>query len=221
MKKECLQENIAQDEHFVLRDIFGLDVRPFTELHRFAAEEDILREGERPNYLYYLVSGRAKLYLTHDNGRITLINFLGAPCFLGEMELLDEEKYSDGVKAITECVCYAIRINECRERLLNDTEFLRYLCRFLSRKAVGNTANYSRNQSYPLKNRMASFILETAVNGMYRERHTEVAEYLGVTYRHLLYVIAELVQDGTLIKTESGYRIADLGKLKRLFIDFN
>jgi len=36
----------------------------------------------------YLLSGRAKLFLSHENGRISLINFLNAPCFIGEMELL-------------------------------------------------------------------------------------------------------------------------------------
>ena len=48
---------------------------------------------------------------------------------------------------------------------------------------------------------------------MYREQHTEAAEYLGVTYRHLLYVLAEFVKEGILEKTKTGYRIIDMEKL--------
>lgn len=35
---------------------------------------------------------------------------------------------------------------------------------------------------------------------MYREKHTEVSEFLGVTYRHLLYVLADFVKRGYLKK---------------------
>ena len=72
---------------------------------------------------------------------------------------------------------FQILINECRENLLKDTKFLRYLCLFLSQKAIGNTFHYSKNQSYPLEICLANFILLTSCNQMYREKHTEVAEF--------------------------------------------
>lgn len=200
----------------ILQNIFEFDISPYTTLKEFQPEEFIIREGERPSYLYYLVDGRAKLFLSQENGRISLINFLEGPCFIGEMELLDETRLPQGVKAISLCRCYQIDISECGEALLQDTKFLRYLCSFLSEKATQNTNNYMRNQSYPLKNRFAEFILKMSMNGYYREPHTEVAEFLGVTYRHLLYVLAGFVQEGILQKTNQGYLLTDEGKLKSL-----
>ena len=87
---------------------------------------------------------------------------------------------------------------------------------FLSQKAIGNTYNYSRNQSYPLEVRLANFILTTSYNRMYREKHTEVSEFLGVTYRHLLYVLAGFVKREYLKKTEQGYYIQDLDALRNI-----
>lgn len=211
-----IKKNCVGDECFVLSDIMDTDIADCTSVVRFEPDEVIMEEGTRPVYLLYLVSGRAKLYLSHDNGGITLINFLSAPCFIGEMELLDEDRLASGVKAITVCECYAIRLDECRDRLLRDAKFLRHICLFLSRKAISNTNNYSMNQSYPLKNRLASFMLETSVGGYYREPHGEVAEYLGVTYRHLLYVIADFVKEGLIEKTPSGYRLLNVDKMKSL-----
>ena len=215
-KEIIIKKNCTNDEHFVLSDIMDPDIADCTSVVRFEPDEVIMEEGTRPEYLLYLVSGRAKLYLSHDNGRITLINFLSAPCFIGEMELLDEDRLASGVKAITVCECYAIRLDECRDKLLEDTKFLRYTCRFLSRKAIGNTTNYSLNQSYPLKNRLASFMLETSIGGYYREPHGEVAEYLGVTYRHLLYVIAEFAKEGLIEKTPSGYKLLNVDKIRSM-----
>lgn len=202
--------------HFPLSDYFSFDIRPYISIVQFDSEEKILCEGEIPYFLYYLIDGRAKLFLSQENGRISLINFLNAPCFIGEMELLGAQEAANGVTAITQCTCYAIQISKCKSKILNDTKFLRYLCLFLSQKAIGNTYNYSKNQSYPLEVRLANFILFTSCNGMYREKHTEAAEFLGVTYRHLLYVLADFVKRGYLKKTDCGYCIQDLNSLRKI-----
>ncbi len=201
---------------FPLTDFFSFDVKPYTSVVKFDSDEGILKEGEVSSFLYYLIDGRAKLFLSHENGRISLINFLNAPCFIGEMELLGAQKTPNGVTAITPCTCYAIYLPSCRAAVLKDTKFLRHLCLFLSKKAIGNTHNYSRNLSYPLENRLANFILMTAYNNVYRERHTEVAEFLGVTYRHLLYVLSNLVKKGILVKTDQGYVIQDIEALRSI-----
>ena len=201
---------------FPLSDYFSFDIRPYTSVMKFGSGEKLLREGETPAFLYYLIDGRAKLFLSHGNGRISLINFLDSPCFIGEMELLQAQEAANGVTAITPCTCYGIQINKCKDKLLNDTKFLRHLCLFLSQKAISNTRNYTKNQSYPLEVRLANFILLTSYKRMYRERHTEVSEFLGVSYRHLLYVFADFVKRGLLKKTESGYYIQDVNGLQKI-----
>ena len=90
------------------------------------------------------------------------------------------------------------------------------VCRLLSDKNSGDIKNYSRNQAYPLKVKLASFILMTENNGVYREKHTEASGYLGVTYRHLLYVIADFVKEGILEKSPTGYRILNRKRLNEL-----
>ena len=132
------------------------------------------------------------------------------------MELLGAQETANGVTAITPCTCYSIPIEPCKDKLLNDAKFLRHLCLFISQKAIGNTHNYVKNQSYPLQARLANFILLTSYNRMYREKHTEASEFLGVSYRHLLYVLADLVKRGLLDKTEQGYYIQDLNTLRKI-----
>ena len=118
--------------------------------------------------------------------------------------------------ALSTCFCLSVTVSSCRERLLNDVVFLRNLCGFLSRKTLDDVQNYSRNQAYPLKSRLAAFILLTSNHGVYRERHTETAAYLGVSYRHLLYVLAEFVREGILEKSPHGYWIARETELRKI-----
>lgn len=216
--KKVIQRKLIEEyyNHFPLTDFFGFDIVPYVSIVQFESDEAIMCEGTAPTHLYYLIDGRAKLYLSHKNGRVSLINFLNAPCFIGEMELIGAQSVSNGIIAITACTCYAIRISDCKYQVLNDVKFLSHLCLFLGEKAIGNTYNYSQNQAYPLDVRLANFVLMTSHNGYYLEKHTEVSEFLGVTYRHLLYVLANFVKSGILQKTYKGYYIADLVALQKV-----
>ena len=51
---------------------------------------------------------------------------------------------------------------------------------------------------------------------MYREKHTEAAEFLGGTYRHLLYVLADFTEQGLLKKTAQGYSVRDVDALCKM-----
>lgn len=206
--------NAAESSEFAR--YFSDDILFFMELHRFEAGEFILCEGQTPQYLYFITEGQAKVYLTHSNGKVSLVNFLHASCFIGEMELLNVQRDAIGVQAMITVSCIALPMQQCRKTLLKDPVFLRELCIYLSNKASVNSRTYTHNMSYPLENRLARFIQLTTHGNTYSEKHTEAAEYLAVTYRHLLYVIASFVNKGILEKTPCGYKIIDYEALIKL-----
>ncbi|MEK4230094.1 transcriptional regulator YeiL [Solibacillus sp. FSL H8-0538] len=208
-------------ERYPIQHFFSFDITPYIHVCRFEKGEFIFHEHSYPEYIYYMVEGKAKLYVTHKNGKVSLIDFLTSPCFMGEIELLNEENYSKGIQTVTNTICLAISIRECKEKLLSDSVFLRMLCVFLSKKATSITAKYTQNQAYPLENRLASFMLISSDNAIYKEKHTEISEYLGVSYRHLLYVLAEFTEAGIIQKTTKGYLILNEEKLQNLALEIN
>lgn len=217
MKRITSQEQIMDAaEYSGFFDYLPPDTLSYAQLHRFEANEFILCEGQSPDYLYFVTEGRAKAYLTHSNGKISLVNFLYAPCFIGEMELLNAQQKTVTLQAMITVTCIALPMQQCRKTLLQNPAFLRELCIYLSKKVYSNSRIYTHNIAYPLENRLARFIQITANSGIYSERHTEASEYLGVTYRHLLYVIASFVKKGILQKTNCGYKIIDHEALKQL-----
>lgn len=203
------------------QSIFSFDTEPFIKLIHFDVEDEITKEGEIPEHLFYLVSGQAKLFLTLPNGKRTLIDFFNAPCFIGEMELLGVHTHSRSVQALVPCVCLALPLDLCRNKLLNDSRFLRKLSLYLGNKNMRNVVSLAETKTYPLTNRLASFILLAAPNGHYKEMHGNAAEYLGVSYRHLLFVIADFVQKGYLEKTDKGYHIMNKEALVKLTNEMN
>ena len=189
--------------------MFSFDITPHLRLLKFRPGEHLFRQGEGEQKLYYVIRGRAKILINQPNGRTSLVAFLQAPAFVGELELLGSQQQSHSVVATGTLTAFAINTATCREQLLQDAGFLRELCLFLSRKTLQNSVSHSKNASYPLEVRLADFILKNEIRGSYSQPHTEVCQYLGVSYRHLLYVFADFVDRGLLKKEGRRYTVAD------------
>jgi CRP/FNR family transcriptional regulator, putaive post-exponential-phase nitrogen-starvation regulator len=203
-------------EKYPIESLFSFPITPYLQVVQFERGEFIFKEGSYPDYMYYLVEGKAKLYVTQKNGKVSLLNFLHAPAFMGEIELLNEERYTRGIQTATQVICLAIPIQACKDKLLQDATFLKYLCILLSKKQTMMTSRYAQDQAFPLINRLAAFILMSADHDLYKEKHTEVCEYLGVSYRHLLHVIAQLCDADIIEKQSRCYKIRDKKRLQEL-----
>ncbi|MEN1938037.1 transcriptional regulator YeiL [Paenibacillus sp. 102] len=203
-------------QHFNFQTFFSFDIFPYIEVHSFQKKEMICNEGEELPYLYYLISGKAKIYMSHQNGKTSLINFVKSPSLIGELGLIGVESVTKGIEAIEPCICLALPLKDCRHLLLQDAHFLQQLCKFIGEKTISRTEQYAKSYNYPLENRLAAFILLTEQNNCYLEKHTEASEYLNVSYRHLLYVLKQFCQQNWLKKDGRIYLIQDKKQLQKL-----
>ncbi len=194
-------------EEHPIEPLIASPIHEFIEIHEYNRDEWIIKENRRPEYLFYVIEGKAKIYVTHQNGKVSLINFINKNEYIGEMELLNEVYYTKGIQTSTQTICVAIPFHSCRKMLLNDVLFLRELTKFLSVKATNMAAKYSQSLAFPLENRLADFILQTCDGEVYQEKHVTVCDFLGVSYRHLLHVLAQFCEKGYLQKAGRCYRI--------------
>ncbi|MFK4291039.1 transcriptional regulator YeiL [Bacillus mycoides] len=215
-----VSKNSEEISHYMqtynFHTLFSFDVLPYAELHSFQKKERICKEGIDLPYLYYLISGKAKIYMSHKNGKVSLINFIQAPSFIGELGLIGVESVTKAVEVIEDCICLALPLKDCQHLLLQDATFLQKLCKFIGEKTITRTESYAKNNSYPFENQLAAFILLTEQNNSYTEKHTEASEYLNVSYRHLLYVLNQFCQQNYLKKEGRTYYIQDRNQLEKL-----
>ncbi|MGP4039083.1 transcriptional regulator YeiL [Gracilibacillus sp. D59] len=196
--------------------LFSFPVEDRIEVHEYQRNDWIIQEGMIPDFLFYVIKGKAKIYITHQNGKVSLINFINAHEYIGEMELLHDVYYTKGIQASTKTICFALPIHYYRKQMLEDAKFLRELTKFLSVKATEMAAKYTQSLAFPLENRLADFILQTADEGIYKESHVTVCDYLGVSYRHLLHVLAQFCEKGYLLKEGRNYQIKQYSFLYEL-----
>lgn len=64
-------------------------------------------------------------------------------------------------------------------------------------KMLQRVDHFTTNQTYELSYRLAELLLVAANHeDVYKEKHTEIAEYLGVSYRHLIYTFKQFRERG-------------------------
>lgn len=189
-------------------------------LEVFESDESIVSSNHELNTMYFLISGTAKITLVHENGKRSIVHFVESGEFIGELKLIGIEKNHKDVVAINECVCLSISILDHKEQLLKDADFLLMLSQYIGTKMLKRTWFNTKLQNYVFKNVLATYILMTECNGIYKEKHTETSEFLAVSYRHLLYTLSEFRENGLIIKTRDGYSI-DKEKLEILAKDIS
>jgi CRP-like cAMP-binding protein len=209
------------DVYSRMQEVFPKSILQHAYICKFSCNEYIVRFNEDIRCLFLLLDGSAKIYLVHENGKRALIQFLKKDDFIGELSLIEVEKNLKDVVAINECTCLVIPLASAKKYLLEDHLFLQHLSKYLGDKLLKRTDHYTAMQDYELKNRLAKYILQIENNGYFQEKLTETAEYVGVSYRHLLYTLNKFREEGLLEKRGRQYFIVSKEKLEKLSLKTN
>lgn len=181
--------------------------------------ETIIQYDEPISKLRYMVSGKAKIYMVHEDGKRSIIHFLRKNEYLGELSLIGIEKHPKHVVAMCDCTCLTVDMHKAKEVLLRDADFMLKMSQYIGQKLLDRTWFNAKSLNYELKHRLAAYILLAENKGYYKEKHTETADFLSVSYRHLLQTIKDFQSLGLLVKSGRGYMV-DIEGLTRLASDF-
>ncbi len=208
-------------QQYNIEKFFNGDIPTYLELILFKKGEHICKEGEETNYLLFFVRGKAKVYTTLKNGKNMLVCFYNPLELIGEVEIIKLVPAISSIQAIEDCYCIGISTKITKENLMKDINFLLLICESLGNKLERLSKNSSINLSYPLENRLASFIIasktlmkiEDRKIVVFNENLTEVSELLGTSYRHLLRSLKILCEKSIIKKREAYYEIIDYNAL--------
>lgn len=183
----------------------------------FSKEENIYKMNSRVTYCYFILSGVAKIYIDHSNGRRSILDFAGQNDWLGELSLFSDEANIKENKVLQEIKCLEFDLNVLQKLCKEDASVSFYFASYISNKLLSRSYRMSESLNYSLNKRLATFILQYQHNGRYEIPHTDVSEYLNVSYRHVLYVMKQFREWGIIEKDRGkGYAILNIEKLKEL-----
>ena len=195
--------------------LFSQDITNLLELFSLNKGDFLISEGECSDYLYFLVSGKLKVFSHSTSGKIMSLTLFNSFEIIGETCSLWNKPPTASVQAASKAYCIGISM-KYRDILLNDVVFLRYICKNLGERLsyMNNTTCINLYES--LESRLASFILKTEKDGVFSYNLTECVELLCTSYRHLLRIINLFCSTNKLIKNGKSYRIIDRDYLEKI-----
>ena len=200
-----------------IQGLFSTPVLGEICLHRFARGENIYREGEPLRELYFLVKGQVKVFRTHHNGKVSVVEFASAFDILGELELVNARDTTISVQALRDCHWPGLSLAPLLSPLPRDDTFTTSVALRPPATLRRLPHHPALNTSYSVEVRLARYIHYTRRGDMFEERLTEAAEYLGVSYRHLQRIIAKFCADGLLERVRGGYRVCEPERIEDLY----
>ncbi|MGL4736601.1 MAG: cyclic nucleotide-binding domain-containing protein [Cellulosilyticaceae bacterium] len=203
-------------QHPEVCKFFSDEVLQYFELFSFESGEFIITEGFCSDYLYFMTSGKARVYAYSPSGNIMLLSFCEPYQLLGESASLWGKEAIANVEAVTKGTCIGISLSKYRQILLNDRTFLKHTCEMLANKLYTCNTVFGRIFLSPIESRLAFYILQTSHDQIFSSNLTECAEILSTSYRHLLRILNTFCANDILKKKGKAYLIHNLDELKKL-----
>jgi CRP-like cAMP-binding protein len=94
-KKEEMVALVAETEK-EMQDYLVKD----RNIDRYNKKQIIIKEGERPTKLFYVVNGKARSFKTHPDGKDLVIELYGPGDYLGFIEIINGTNHEETVEAI-------------------------------------------------------------------------------------------------------------------------
>lgn len=185
-------------------------------LIRYEPGEWFLHEQQPIEYLYLLVSGKAKVCMSTRNGRSLLLCYYVSEGIIGDVELLAGWRNAiSSMQAVTALTCIALPLAVYSPILRANLPFILRVGAGLSEKLRASTENCTTIILQPFERRLCGYLLQAAPEGRFSEPLTDVAEQLGVSYRHLLRSLKSLCEENLLEKRKGGYVLLNLAELEK------
>ena len=161
-----------------LSELIDEELENHVEIQFFQKEELILKAGEKLNYYYLLVEGKIKVSYLFENGKSMLMKVYSAFNVIGDIEIMKNQPVRCDVEAITDTYLLTIPADLIRKSYMNNVRFLQHLVLSLSTKLEATINNTSYNFIYPLKNRLASYLMEyLREEDLLNEKSEKTAQY--------------------------------------------
>lgn len=202
LNNDLLNHYIAKHN---LENIFDEDLLKHAQLHFYQKGEYILKSDFNLEYYYLIVDGKVTVSYLLENGKSILLKFYDAFNTLGDIELLKNIPICCNVQSIEDSHLIAIPVDTIKNEYFHNTKFLHHLIDSLSEKLYATLNNSSYNLTYPLINRLSSYLVEYITDQNHiilSSSFNEIAQFLGTTYRHLNRTFKEL-ESRSIIKCEN------------------
>ncbi len=142
----------------------------------------LVQQGETITNIYIIKDGITKCYISEENGKDFIIEFLGKGEVIGELEALKKIPCLCNVQTISEVTAYAIPDYLFSELIAKNAAFTEILLQELSTRIIQTSTRASFQQLYTLEYGLTK-LLQLQKEAQITISKEDMAAYLGISVR--------------------------------------
>lgn len=126
------------------------------EVCRYLKKHLLYSEGQRPKYVYYVVSGKIKTYLINEDGKEFITHVYGSGDFFGYLAILEETNYKDNSQVLDDAELMLIPRKDFLNLISSDMRISRQFIKMIVHNTVSDEENLL-NLAYSSLRKKVSF----------------------------------------------------------------
>ena len=144
----------------------------------------ILTQDKRCKWVYIIKKGITKCYISDENGKDFIQEFLAEGMEFGELEVFTKNNSFCNIESITEVVIYKMSHAFFNSLLEKDYKFNNIIMKALAEKIAYKAPRHSFQQSYPIEDNLLRLKQDySSLTEVISKK--DISNYLGITIRSL------------------------------------
>ncbi|QIL40266.1 Crp/Fnr family transcriptional regulator [Pedobacter sp. HDW13] len=162
-------------------------------LKSFKAGYRLIEQGDKISNIYIIKEGISKCFISEENGKDFIIEFLGKGEVIGELEALKKINCLCNVAAISEVTAYVIPDHIFLSLIQKSSEFTTILLQELSTRIIQTSTRASFQQLYTVEYALLK-LLQLQADEHISISKDDMAAYLGISVRSFNRSLKQLIE---------------------------
>lgn len=223
-KSEKIKKQFDQTEQGL--SAFINEARGYEELRKLSEERNvkhykrrdlIFEEGDYPRYLYFVKTGKVKIFKTNDDGKDYIIHLCKAGEFFGYIDLIKEDKYSESAAAMEDAELSLIPKEDFVKLLNANRDVASQLIKMLASNVTEKEEQLLNLAYNSVRRRVADALLllhEKQGEGNISILRDDLARIVGTAKESVIRMLTEFKEDGYVEVVDGAIRIVNPQGLK-------
>jgi DNA-binding response OmpR family regulator len=204
------------------------EARGFEELKKLSLErrvklfkkrEAIFEEGDYPRYLYFINSGKIKLFKTNEDGKEYIIDIIVEGDFIGYVDLIRDTKYTESAAALEDTEISLIPREDFISLMHANRDVSSQLIKMLASNVSEKEEQLLNLAYYSVRKRVANAVLLLSDKESDKEINIlrdDLARIVGTAKESVIRMLTEFKEDGYIDITDGTILIKNRQKLENL-----
>lgn len=205
------------------------EARGYEELKKLSNErrtkllkkrESLFEEGDYPRYLYFLKSGKIKVFKTNEDGKEYIITIAGEGDFLGYIDLIKESRYTESAAALEDAEVSLIPKEDFATLLHANRDVASQLIKILANNIAEKEEQLLQLAYNSVRKRVANAVLlladKTGDGSEINILRDDLARIVGTAKESVIRMLTEFKEDGYIDINEGSITVKNADKLRNM-----